>query len=103
MNSAIDSTGIGNQPVYNNNFWQCLFFCAFMVIGSIFMLNLFVGVIIDNFNKIKRKEEVGGIFVTESQRRWIEIQRLLINKPLLKLLAEPKNCFRKVIFRIIHN
>jgi len=36
-----------------------------MVFGSQFILNLFVGVIMDNFNKIKEKEELGSLFVTE--------------------------------------
>jgi hypothetical protein len=37
-----------------------------MIIGSRFIINLFVGVVIDNFNKIKANEELGNIFVTES-------------------------------------
>ena len=44
-----------------------------MIIGSMFIINLFVGVVIDNFNKIKTTEELGGIFVTDQQRGWIEI------------------------------
>jgi len=30
------------------------------------IVNLFVGVVIDNFNKIKSLEEIGNIFVTDS-------------------------------------
>lgn len=41
------------------------YFVFYMVIGSQFILNLFVGVIMDNFNKIKEKEEMGSMFVTE--------------------------------------
>jgi len=26
----------------------------------------------DNFNKIKEKEEMGGLFVTDDQRLWID-------------------------------
>ena len=36
---------------------MALYFVAFMVIGSQFIINLFVGVIIDNFNTIKEKEK----------------------------------------------
>jgi len=36
-----------------------------MIIGSQFIINLFVGVVIDNFNTIKEKEELEGMFVTE--------------------------------------
>lgn len=31
------------------------FFIAFIVVGSFFVLNLFIGVIIDNFNTLKKK------------------------------------------------
>ena len=47
------------------------FFGVFMVVGGLFMINLFVGVIIDNFNKIKSDHEVGGAFVTPKQRKWL--------------------------------
>jgi len=36
-----------------------------MIIGSQFIINLFVGVVIDNFNTIKEREELGNMFVTD--------------------------------------
>ena len=47
---------------------MCLYFVAYMIIGSQFIINLFVGVVIDNFNKIKEKDEMGSNFVTKEQR-----------------------------------
>jgi hypothetical protein len=35
-----------------------------MIVGSQFIINLFVGVVIHNFNKIKEKEELGNIPAT---------------------------------------
>lgn len=43
------------QPKYENNLVAYCFFVAFIVVGSFFVLNLFVGVIIDNFNTLKQK------------------------------------------------
>ena len=43
------------QPEYENNVVAYCFFVAFIVVGSFFVLNLFVGVIIDNFNTLKQK------------------------------------------------
>lgn len=45
-----------------------IYFIGFMIIGSLFIMNLFVGVVIDNFNKIKEKEELGSSYVTDEQR-----------------------------------
>tara|TARA_B110000285_G_scaffold104168_1_gene118603 strand:+ start:1016 stop:1267 length:252 start_codon:yes stop_codon:yes gene_type:complete len=73
MNSGIDSVGIDMEPKYNHSVPAVIYFAAFMVVGSQFVINLFVGVVIDNFNSIKEKEELGNLFVTEDQRKWIEI------------------------------
>jgi len=39
-----------------------------MITGSEFIINLFVGVVIDQFNRIKENEELGKMFVTDEQR-----------------------------------
>jgi hypothetical protein len=65
MYNGTDSRGIDLEPSKNTRVYQCLFFVAFMIMGSQFILNLFVGIVIDNFNKIKEKE-LGNIFLTES-------------------------------------
>ena len=43
------------QPKHENRLVSYCFFVAFIVVGSFFVLNLFVGVIIDNFNTLKKK------------------------------------------------
>ena len=43
------------QPKFENNLVAYCFFVAFIIVGSFFVLNLFVGVIIDNFNTLKKK------------------------------------------------
>lgn len=48
--AGLDSNGIDKQPKYNNNvLLSILFFMIFMIVGSQFIINLFVGVVIDNF------------------------------------------------------
>ena len=60
-----DSRGIDLEPKRDASAWNSFFFVSFMIMGSQFILNLFVGIVIDNFNKIKEKE-LGNIFLTES-------------------------------------
>lgn len=43
------------QPDDESYLGAYIFFVIFIVLGSFFVLNLFVGVIIDNFNSLKRK------------------------------------------------
>ena len=61
MYAGIDSTEIGYQPKENSNPAFALYFISYMIVGSLFVMNLFVGVVIDNFNQIKDKEDFGGI------------------------------------------
>ena len=89
MYAGIDSRGIDLQPKKDQNMWWALYFVSFMVIGSLFIINLFVGVVIDNFNKIKEKSETGNIFMTDKQREWIEIQKVVMSKNLQKKIKAP--------------
>ena len=67
MYNGIDARGVDLQPKSdNNNYWSIVYFVGFMILGSQFIINLFVGVVIDNFTRIKDKEEMGNAFVTDS-------------------------------------
>lgn len=44
-----------DQPKMENSVYMYLYFVNFIIFGSFFTLNLFVGVIIDNFNQQKKK------------------------------------------------
>lgn len=84
---AVDARDdIGMQPIVNNNELWLVFFVIFMVIGGFLMTNLFVGVIISNFNELKAQKEAesqesgegqGDIFMTEDQKLWTMTQKLL--------------------------
>ena len=50
---GVDSVAINYQPKYNEKSYFSLYFILYILIGSQFIKNLFVGVVIDNFNKIK--------------------------------------------------
>ena len=43
------------MPVYNNNPMHALFFIMFVLIMALFILNLFVGVVINKFNEEKER------------------------------------------------
>ena len=49
------------QPSDESYLGAYIFFVVFIVVGAFFVLNLFVGVIIDNFNSLKRRvSNLGG-------------------------------------------
>lgn len=52
MYAAVDATVEDMQPIRDAHVARVWFFMFFMLIGSYLVMNLFVGVIIDNFNKV---------------------------------------------------
>ncbi|GAA6069158.1 sodium channel, voltage gated, type VIII, alpha subunit b isoform X1 [Tachysurus ichikawai] len=55
MYAAVDSRKVEDQPKYEDNLYMYIYFVIFIIFGSFFTLNLFIGVIIDNFNQQKKK------------------------------------------------
>lgn len=54
---------VGEQPSYEINLYMYLYFVIFIIFGSFFTLNLFIGVIIDNFNQQKSKISIRSFSV----------------------------------------
>lgn len=72
MLAAVDSRGPYLQPKRDaNEFIGSMLFVAFMLIGSFFVLNLCVGVIIDNYNKQKKESDIHFVLVTDVQAAWM--------------------------------
>ncbi len=53
---------VEDQPIYEDNIYMYIYFVIFIIFGSFFTLNLFIGVIIDNFNQQKKKISVLSLF-----------------------------------------
>lgn len=91
MNDAIDSREEGKQPIRETNIYMYLYFVFFIIFGSFFTLNLFIGVIIDNFNEQKKK--AGGsleMFMTEDQKKYYNAMKKMGSKKPLKAIPRPK-------------
>jgi hypothetical protein len=68
MYAAFDSRGIGMQPERYYEIWfPIVYFVAFMMIGCFFCVELFVGVIIDQFNTLRNESAHGSAMLTEKQ------------------------------------
>lgn len=49
MYSGVDAVGVDKQPQRDHNEGMILFFVAFLLVGGFFILNMFVGVIVESF------------------------------------------------------
>jgi len=71
----MDSPSVPGGPRERNDMSaSSIFFIAWMFIGSFFAMQLFVGVVVAQFNKIKAKKD-GSATMTEDQRLWVETMR----------------------------
>uniref|UniRef100_A0A8C7WQR4 Ion transport domain-containing protein n=1 Tax=Oryzias sinensis TaxID=183150 RepID=A0A8C7WQR4_9TELE len=69
MYHGLDAVGIDQQPITNNNPWMLLYFISFLLIVSFFVLNMFVGVVVENFHKCRQHQEVEEAKRQEEKRQ----------------------------------
>uniref|UniRef100_A0A8C9ZDK0 Sodium channel protein n=1 Tax=Sander lucioperca TaxID=283035 RepID=A0A8C9ZDK0_SANLU len=95
MYAAVDSQK--HQPEYENNMFMYIYFVVFIIFGAFFTLNLFIGVIIDNFNQQKKKMSQ-DIFMTEEQKKYYNAMKKLGSKKPQKPIPRPSNKIQGYIF-----
>eukprot|EP00063_Salmo_salar_P027896 XP_014002731.1 PREDICTED: sodium channel protein type 4 subunit alpha B-like isoform X2 [Salmo salar] len=106
MYAAIDSRSVEDQPIYEDNLYMYIYFVIFIIFGSFFTLNLFIGVIIDNFNQQKKKFGGQDIFMTEEQKKYYNAMKKLGSKKPQKPIPRPQVCcsrhFLAWLFHALH-
>uniref|UniRef100_A0A7N8XBQ6 Sodium channel protein n=1 Tax=Mastacembelus armatus TaxID=205130 RepID=A0A7N8XBQ6_9TELE len=95
MYAAVDSY---EQPQYEYNLKMYMYFVIFIIFGAFFTLNLFIGVIIDNFNQQKKKIRGQDIFMTEEQKKYYNAMKKLGSKKPQKPIPRPSNKYQAYIF-----
>ncbi|XP_074857884.1 sodium channel protein type 2 subunit alpha-like [Carettochelys insculpta] len=101
MYAAVDSVKTDMQPKYEENLYMYLYFVIFIIFGAFFTLNLFIGVIIDNFNQQKKKLGGQDIFMTEEQKKYYNAMKKLGSKKPQKPIPRPTNKFQGLVFDIV--
>ncbi|XP_074551330.1 voltage-dependent T-type calcium channel subunit alpha-1H-like isoform X1 [Halichoeres trimaculatus] len=69
MYDGLDAVAVDQQPIRNNNPWMLLFFISFLLIVSFFVLNMFVGVVVENFHKCRQQQEEEEARLREEKRQ----------------------------------
>ncbi|XP_073078771.1 sodium channel protein type 11 subunit alpha isoform X4 [Manis javanica] len=101
MYAAVDSRGKEQQPKFEENPLKYLFFVVFIIFGSFFTLNLFIGVIIDNFNQQQKKLGGQDIFMTEEQKKYYNAMKKLGSKKPQKPIPRPRNKCQGLMFDLV--
>ncbi|XP_061777404.1 sodium channel protein type 4 subunit alpha-like isoform X2 [Nerophis ophidion] len=101
MYAAVDSRHVEQQPKKEDNIYMYIYFVVFIIFGSFFTLNLFIGVIIDNFNQQKRKLGGQDIFMTEEQKKYYNAMKKLGSKKPQKPIPRPMNSVQGFFFDLV--
>ncbi|KAK7500405.1 hypothetical protein BaRGS_00008312, partial [Batillaria attramentaria] len=107
IHDGVDSTEVDLQPRFENNLYAgYTYFLAFVVLGSLFCLKLFVGVVIDTYHTLTDKFE-GSVYLDEvltagMRKYYNTIKRLEYSKPKKKI-APPQASFMMHFYRLSVN
>ncbi len=80
MLMSIDSRGPYRAPHVNHEIYWIGYFIVYILVGVFFIANLCIGVIIDNFNQMKKEQDRSGasLLLTEAQHKWLECQKIFL-------------------------
>ena len=93
MYASIDANGVDQQPKKNNQpAWGLMYF-VFIFLCAFFAMNLFIAVLIDQFNKM-HEQLSGSAFMTDAQRQWVHFFKIAKSTTLYKYTAPPKSKIR---------
>ena len=82
MYAGVDASNVDEAPVVGYSYAQSIFFVAWIVVGGMFVVNLFVGIIVDTFAAI-RSEDDGSNLMDEAQSQWVDAtERMMQARPL---------------------
>jgi Ca2+-binding EF-hand superfamily protein len=96
---------VGGARQRNDFSGASVFFVAWMFIGCFFAMQLFVGVVVDQFNRIKAVKD-GTATMTKEQAQWVETQKAMANikgkgKPRKPITTGVVGCVDLVCYRIV--
>uniref|UniRef100_A0A3B4H503 Sodium channel protein n=1 Tax=Pundamilia nyererei TaxID=303518 RepID=A0A3B4H503_9CICH len=86
MYAAIDSRKVEDQPIYEDNLYMYIYFVIFIIFGSFFTLNLFIG---------------QDIFMTEEQKKYYNAMKKLGSKKPQKPIPRPQNKIQGMVFDFV--
>jgi hypothetical protein len=104
MYRAVDISDYDQAPLRDNMQSNAIFFVIFITVSAFFLMQLFVGVVIQSFQRI-REESLGSAFLSEKQRLWLEVQRLMLYAKSSRVLVRPPpgrlHSMRNYIFEFV--
>lgn len=95
LHLQIDSYAVDKAPVERSSIWIGRLYCfLWTFLGTLLVGNLFIGVLIDNFDKL-RGDERGRGTLTPAQMNWVAVQNMVISTKPARRPARPSEGSRR--------
>ncbi|XP_065163665.1 voltage-dependent T-type calcium channel subunit alpha-1H isoform X3 [Atheta coriaria] len=94
MYTGLDAVGVDQQPQINYSEWRLLYFISFILLVGFFVLNMFVGVVVENFHRCREEQEKEER-VRRAAKRAIQMEkrRRKMNEPPYYINYSPRRLF----------
>ena len=84
----------------NANQGYALYYIAVTLVCGFLMLNVFVGVVIDEYNAMKGEEDGSGL-MTDSQKQWVDSMKMLSSQNPMRVMLKPKQKWRQPFYTLV--
>ena len=101
---AIDCTDIDQGPKPQASWYYAYYYVVFLFFGSMFFLNLFVGVLYEKFQKVQKQETLTfqGVMLTENEMNWLDVMKLIVKaQPDYHTRTIPTSIWRKKVHDLV--
>jgi len=103
MYAVMDSVGPDQPFSFEYGYvWTPLYFMLIQIMCAFLLLNLFIGVLVEQYNSMKDGDG-GGPMITESQKMWIETQRLALDCAPERKVVPPQNPTQRQFFSLVES
>jgi hypothetical protein len=100
MYDTVDAVGVDHHLVPEYNTFAAFYYIWVQIVFAFLMLNVFVGVVIDNYNKMKEESE-GSALLTDGQKLWVETMKLALSSNVPERMKPPNEEWRMRFFKIV--
>eukprot|EP00760_Papus_ankaliazontas_P017798 PhM_4_TR17385/c3_g1_i1/m.32864/K04837/SCN4A; voltage-gated sodium channel type IV alpha len=97
---AMDSQGEDMGPKRNARAWAVVYFVLFVILGGLFTVKLFIGVLLDRFTELKAQAE-GSLHMNNEQKVWVLFQKIVLRRRLIPPIAEPRSSSRAAVLSFV--
>ena len=104
MNQIVDGNTADKGPQYEGYGTIKIYIIGFIIVGAFFFMNLFIGVMFDEYTTQAYKEKNSVTWLNNQQEAWLKLQPMIYNVKInFDQLKKPTNCISTTIYKFVNH